>query len=260
MASGRLRPGPPLVRGTGLRPAHGVARRLVPLLLLVVAPLVLLGWLAVHTVREQVEQSGRIEEYQLVGPRGPACLRMVIVVDISGSMLDFAVPRDRALERLFTWLSANLRTEDELAVVDFAAEAATRVPATDYRAARLPGPTGAADGNDTLLLPPIAEVARLGATDCDVELMFISDALITDLPATANDGRRLLTTAGVHGIHLLVPGEDMEISDQWQVAFPAAPPIRFDGDDADDTALALGRAVAAVTGQRLERRPEPRTT
>lgn len=263
MASGLLRPGASLVRGTRLDPAHGVARRLIPLLLLFLVPLVLLGWLAmqtVHAVQERLEQSGLIEEYQLVGPRGPACLRMVIVVDVSGSMSEFAVPRDRALDRLFTWLGTNLRSGDELAVVDFAAEAATRVPATDYRGARLTGPAGAVDGADTLLLPPVTEVARLGATDCDVELMFISDALITDLPDTADGGRRLLTTNGVHGIHLLVPGDDMEISDQWRVAFPAAPPIRFDGNDADETALTLGRAVAALTGQRLERRPEPTTT
>ncbi|WP_433537322.1 hypothetical protein ACQPZK_05935 [Micromonospora sp. CA-249363] len=263
MASGLLRPGPSLVRGARLNPAHGIARRLIPLLLLVMVPLVLLGWFAVqtvHAVQEGMEQSGRIEEYQLVGPRGPACLRIVIVVDVSGSMSEFALPRDRALERLFTWLGTNLRTGDELAVVDFAAEAATRVPATDYRAARLTGPAGVVDGVDTLLQPPVTEVARLGATDCDVELMFISDALITDLPDTADDGRRFLTTTGMHGIHLLVPGEDMEISDQWQVAFPAAPPIRFDGNDADETALTLGRTVAALTGQRLERRPEPTTT
>ncbi|WBB77297.1 hypothetical protein O7606_13405 [Micromonospora sp. WMMD882] len=254
MASAALRSGPSLSRGAGLAPRRRPARTLVPLLLLVLVLVALLAWLVTRVVPAQLGER-QLERTVLVGPRGPACLRMVMVVDISGSMADFAAPRDRALDRLFSWLGDNLRDGDEVAVVDFAAEAATRVPATDYRTARLTGPTGAKDGRDTLVRPALDQVRRLGPTTCDTELMFISDAQINDLPGDADAGRRILADTDVHGIHLLVPGEEVEVDDRWTVAFPSAAPIRFDGNDADETALTLGEAVAAVTGQRLEQRP-----
>jgi hypothetical protein len=57
--------------------------------------------------------------------------------------------------------------------------------------------------------------------------------------------------AGVHQVHLLVPGHDIQSPTSWVNAFPVAAPRHFDGNDADETALAFGQTLADILGREL---------
>jgi hypothetical protein len=192
----------------------------------------------------------------LVGDRGPACLRLVVAVDLSGSMNDYGDARDHALRELLTWAAdGNLRADDEIAVVDFAAAAAPRLPVTPVPAAAAAAaltPVPVPDGRFTNLAPVLDTVSAMPAGRCDQALLLLSDAQLGDLPPDEPQGRAVLAAHDVHDVVLLVPGDGIAVPAAWTSAFPAAPPIRFDGHDADATALAIGRAVAHLTGQTLE--------
>lgn len=228
----------------------GSPRRLVTLLV-AAAMLAALVWSLLP------DGDGGLAERVLAGPRGPSCVRMVIAVDVSGSMSDYAGARDSALGQLVGWSRGNLRPDDELAVIDFAESAAIRLPVTRVDAL----PAGAAssaiavpDGRTTNLAPVLDRVREQPGGRCDRALLLLSDAQLADLPATVTDGRTALSAHDVHDADLLVPGEDIDVPAQWTTAFPAAAPIRFDGHDTDDTAVAFGEAVAVLTGQELETR------
>lgn len=188
----------------------------------------------------------------LTGPRGPACIRLVVGLDVSGSMTNYAVARDAALAQLIDWSRKNLRPDDELAVVDFAADAAARIPPA--RRDKLAGAgvaAGATDGTYTNLAPALQAIDGFRAGACDTELVLISDAQLADLPPDAAGGKQLLRRHHIHDVRLLVPGDDVDVPQLWGMDFPEAYPTRFDGTDPDATALAFGQAIAGFTGQTL---------
>lgn len=195
-----------------------------------------------------------LADARLVGPRAASCVQVTLVIDTSGSMRDFAPARDAALAQALGWLPHNLRPDDEVAVVDMAAAAQVRLAAVPMTAVptAVPPPTGVRDGHDTLLGPPLDAVGAM-STSCERAVVLFSDDQLADLPRDEGAGRALLQRHGVRTVQSLVPGADVVVPGQWSVAFPDAAPIRFDGTDGVDTALAIGRAVAAVTGQRLEK-------
>lgn len=78
--------------------------------------------------------------------------------------------------------------------------------------------------------------------------MLMSDAQVADLPIDASTGRDVLLA---HGVRLLVPDDAIDVPPTWTMAFPDAPPEPFDGLDQDRTAVAVGRAIAGLTGQSL---------
>lgn len=230
-----------------------VARQLAAVIGLI-AVLALGGcWLV--SLPEPVDQPDTLESYVLEGPRSPACLRMVIGTDVSGSMSDYAAARDSALAQLQHWatLPQTLRADDEMTVVDFARTALTRFPPTPAASSPSRPAAPVEDGHDTLLLPMLEQTRGFSAaTGCEVVLLLLSDAQIADLPATPAEGRKLMREFGIHDIQLLVPGEKIDVPDTWAQAYPDAPPIRFDGLDPDETALTIGRTVGALTGQNFE--------
>lgn len=223
------------------------------LLLLLVLPV---WWLA---NRDEAEDAGpaRLDQLVLDGPRGPECLRLVIAVDDSGSMSDFASARDRALHQFLGWVGrpGNLRSDDELAVVDFAFESAVRLPPSPPSSG-VGALTGrpVTDGFDTLFRPVLETVSGFPPTDCSTALALLSDAQLSDLPATEAVGRRILRGAGVDDVRLLVPGDGITVPAQWQQVFPAAAPDRFDGHDTEQTARTFGETVADLVDQTLVRR------
>jgi hypothetical protein len=255
--SGRLSSGPWLERQPRLTPPSRRHRAyLLPLL-----PLLLLaGWIGwrtagPHPTPATAVAASTLDRYHLVGARGPTCLRLVIGLDVSGSMRDFAAARDAALTQLIAWAKTNLRGDDEVAIVDFALDAAVRLPPTRRDAILGGGGTPLVnDGRDTLLTPALAVADTFPPSQCDAILLLLSDAQISDLPADDAGGRRLLRDHKLHDVRLLVPGDGIEVYGGWSLAFPAAAPVRFDGSDTDSTALAFGRTVASLTGQRLEQR------
>jgi hypothetical protein len=59
--------------------------------------------------------------------------------------------------------------------------------------------------------------------------------------------------AGIDDLYLLVPGKEIKAEAAWPRLFPYAPEVQFDGMNSDQTALTIGRTLAAITGQRLTR-------
>ncbi|WP_330232125.1 hypothetical protein OHA40_06320 [Nocardia sp. NBC_00508] len=211
---------------------------------------------------DDTAQPTKLTAYTLAGPRSPSCLRLVIGVDVSGSMRDFGAARDAALAQLQEWASLpnTLRADDEIAVVDFALESGVRFPPTPAAATPHLPAVPVHEGSETLLRPLLDQMRgfAVSAPPCDLVLMLVSDAILADLPANSEDGRRLLREYGVHDLRLLVPGEKIQVPDEWIRAFPHARPIRFDGLDPDETALTIGKTIGDLTRQRFV--PTPVTT
>jgi hypothetical protein len=153
----------------------------------------------------------------LAGPRGPSCLRLVLANDVSGSMSDYAMAREQAMTALLNWLPKNLRSDDEIAVIDFAETAATKMPPTKV-STLVSGNTlasgGAMDGSYTWFTPVLTQMDSWPKTNCDIALVLLSDAQIvlsaendnpTSLPADADAGRQLVQEHNIHDVRLLVP-------------------------------------------------------
>ncbi|MEH6807081.1 MAG: hypothetical protein V7697_28980 [Rhodococcus erythropolis] len=196
-----------------------------------------------------------LDEVALVGDRGPGCVRVVVANDQSGSMIAFARPREQALAQLVEWIPQNLRSDDELAVLAFTDHVET-VLAPTVATGRPPVGSLSMPGNDTLLEPVLSTVARLPRSYCRTVLMLLSDGVMSDLPNSAPTARIEILAAGIDELHLLVPGEKIDIDPQWPEIYPYAAPVRFDGNDPSKTGLVLGEVLAAVTDQHLDKKPE----
>jgi hypothetical protein len=220
----------------------------LPILL---ALLALAGW---YSWPAAAKPPTSLSGYEATGSRNELnCLRLVIGVDVSGSMRDFTVPRDDALQELFSWLKKkNLRSDDQVAIIDFAAVAEVRMPPTQVAdLGSLPAPAGAKDGTYTYFRPILRDIDNFPRTTCDTALVLISDAQLADLPATEDAGRQLLLAHHVGRIRLLVPGAGIYVPPVWKKGFPSAAPLVFDGTDAEATGLAFGHIVVGLTGQSL---------
>jgi hypothetical protein len=224
--------------------------RLYALPLLLVALLAAAGW---YLWPGAGHRPASLSGYRAAGARDELnCLRLVIGVDVSGSMRDFTVPRDDALRQLFSWVKTNLRPDDQVAIVDFAAVAKIRMlPTRVTDLGTLPAPAGAHDGTYTYFQPILADVDQFPRTSCDTAMLLISDAQLIDLPTTQAAGRNLLLEHHISKIRLLVPGASIQVGPTWIEGFPSARPYVFDGTDAEATGLTLGRAVVSLTGQSL---------
>lgn len=189
----------------------------------------------------------------LAGERGPGCIRIVIANDTSGSMYEFTRPRQLALAQLLEWSPRNLRGDDEIAVLAFSGTTYVAMPpapvASNPRPGQTPGPT---DG--TSLNSLVAALQDLPESRCATSLMLLSDGVFGDLAPDEDSGRIQLRDAGVSNLYLLVPGKNIPIEPNWHNIYPYAPPAVFDGTNPDATGLVLGRTLATVTGQHLERR------
>lgn len=195
----------------------------------------------------------KLEDTALTGARGPECVRLVIAADVSGSMANLAVPRDRAIEQLLAWVPANLRRDDEIAVINFAQTATVVIPPTPI------GTTtsrahAAVTADSTELTPLMTQLSSLEPTRCQTSLLMMGDGQFADLPPDETQGRAQLAAAGIDTMTLLVPGRT-DTPQNWSQLYPYAPPTTFDGTNPDATALTIGRHVATLTTQDLSREP-----
>ncbi|MBO3089479.1 hypothetical protein [Cellulomonas dongxiuzhuiae] len=234
-----------------LAPLSTARRRRWPLALLLVGAL-----LAAVAWWDAVRPPASLAESTLVGARGPACVRLVVAEDVSGSMSEFAAARRSALAELVAWAPRNLRANDELVVLGFAGS--TDVPWGPWTVADLPGAPGrtggAAVADGTLLGPVTSAVAQLPPAACDTLLVLLSDAQLGDLPADEVQGLQVLTDAGIHDLRLLVPTAAIDVPGEWADVFPSAPPVVVDGTDVAATGLTVARMIAQVTDQEVVRR------
>lgn len=199
----------------------------------------------------------QLSEAWLIGDRGPGCLRLVIASDLSGSMTELEEPRDRAVAQLLGWASANLRRNDEIAVVAFAGDARVTLPPTPVGHLIDPVPAGP-NPSSTLLGPLLTTMDAFPQGPCRTALLVMGDGAFADLPPDEAAATASLFAAGVDEVALLVPGQT-QVSPEWARLYPSAPPRVFDGRDPDATGVALAEQLARFTGQRLSRQ-DPATT
>lgn len=232
--------------------AAGAGRDRRRLLILALLPLLLLTSIWRATAGD--EAAGGVTTLaggRLIGPRGPACIRLVVAEDVSGSMAAFSTARDRAISQFLSWAPTNLRADDEIGVISFAGTASWRIP--PVRVGKPPKIVAAAGlGNGTNFRPVVRLAGNSATGPCEIHLVMLSDAQVADIPASAGGARTLLQDAGITEIYLLVPGENVDVFPGWEVVYPAAPPKRFDGMDADTTGVEFAKVVAKATGQSLD--------
>lgn len=195
-------------------------------------------------------RSTPLTAYALAGPRSGPCVCVVKALDRSGSTREFDDASTRAAVQVLDWSAGQLTSDDRIGVIEFADTAQWRVPmrpATDRGA---PSFSGITTGSTTLLQPVLDLVADLPTSECHTVLLLISDGWYEDLPATPAAAQGLLTAAGVDTVRLLVPTDSAVVPGQWSVLF-GSPPVVFDGLDPDETALAVARELAWLTGQQL---------
>lgn len=198
---------------------------------------------------EPLMRPEQLTQTALVGPRTPGCIRLMAALDNSGSMSGFAEPRDNALRQLLGWVPKNLRAEDQVGVIVFAGTAATALAPTSAAHPENLGPVSISM-QGTSLAPVLAAMRALPHSKCRTALLIIGDGQFFDLPRGPAKAQQQLTEAGVDRLALLVPGHAF-VGLRWRLLYPEAAPVRFDGNDGNDTAVTIAQQVANLTDQEL---------
>jgi hypothetical protein len=224
-------------------------RRWPWLLLLLAAVLASVLALAVGAHRHD-EAPTSLSGAQLDGDRGAGCVRLAVIADDSGSMVDYAQARTAAVREVLRWAPSNLRRDDQLTVIEFAGSAATTLPTVDIAraaSARLAPPPALADGST--LTTALDQLAAQGPSPCDTVAVVVSDGVIDETDEAVVDAA--VTRAGVDRMVLLLPSRDLDVPSEWRTALPSAQVARTDAGDPRAIALALGRALADYLDVRL---------
>jgi len=208
-----------------------------------------LGLSATRPSDELVED---LAEGHLVGPRSPAPIHVVFIVDWSGSFAEYAKLRQQALDQVLRWAPENLRGDDTVSIIAFAGDAVTTLPATtvaDVAQGNYQIAAQAPDPHDTHILPALEAAVSLysgGATS----LIVLTDTLVDD--ATPEAVNPLIAGLNVTTMSVITP-TGVDISQPWQVSFPWEAAFEAGSGDVRQTAVAVGNALAHATGQRLEK-------
>lgn len=193
-----------------------------------------------------------LADYALVGARSPACVRTVVLRDQSGSMSGFEAARESAMQQLIEWSTApdTLRPDDELAIIDFADNGVVALPTATVESlgTTIPGDQSASGGTE--LGAGILAMKTLPTTECTTSLIVLSDGFI---PPLSGEAENELTAQGITHVALVLPAAGGAPA-EWRSEFPYAIVVAASASDADQTAQAVGEALAVSVGQRLERR------
>lgn len=205
----------------------------------------------VQANQDRTRAADDLTRQALVGPRPLTCERIVVLPDVSGSMTGYAKVREDALATLAAWAPSNLRKDDQLAVVRWADTAAVDAPPTDVSGITsetfTPGTVDVGRGND--IVPSVEDVADMPDTSCHTSLIYISDGEVT----TPADRVRLdaaVRAGAIDAVSLVLPTSGTAPS-YWLELFPYSMTFQADPNDAQQTARALGQAIASATGQQL---------
>ncbi|POH59668.1 hypothetical protein C3B59_17400 [Cryobacterium zongtaii] len=221
-----------------------------PIVLAVFVPLLLLGLLGAALVPKAASP---LADFLLDGPRSPGCVRLVLLRDQSGSMVEHAAAREEATERLLEWVVQPevLRGDDEVAVIDWAGSAVVALPAT--RVSELSGDvpgtrSGLSDGTDVTV--GIDAAAEMPLTNCRVAFVFLTDGFSEPVDTAAAQAMRDI---GVASVATIVPS-GVGLADTWARDFPYGLVRTVEAGAADRNAAAIAEALGAATGQRLAQR------
>ena len=230
-----------------LAPHRLVPWRRILLLLLLLA--LLLGLLGYCHSRDDLHS---LDQGELVGHRSPVPEHLVVLLDESGSFDGYQQLRRDFLDRGVTWAPKNPRPDDTLTVIGFSGDAYLRLAPTTVAELEADGATylsgGGADG--TNIQPPLELAINEpipGAGPRSV--IVLTDTFVQDTDPDAAD--ELVRELGANTMSMIVP-EGIDVDESWTAAFPYASQFEAGLDSEDQTALALGRAVAHATGQHLE--------
>lgn len=193
-----------------------------------------------------------VEEVRLAGPRTPASISLVLFLDESGSFEGYDPVRRQTLDSVMTWSQGNLRADDALTVISFAGSAGTKVKTTtiaDLAAGKFMLENPAVDGG-TSIQPALALAGQTTPTNRAQSLIILTDTIIDD----ANKGpiSEAMKKMNASSMSLIIP-DGVNVTREWEQAFPYELVIHAPADSADQGALAIAKAAAHATGQSLEK-------
>jgi hypothetical protein len=189
--------------------------------------------------------AGRLE-----GVRSPAPVNVVLLLDVSGSFTTYLAMRDAALHEVVIWMPKNLRPDDRIAVVDFAANACTLLPSTrvaDLSTAAISRSSCTMDSSNTLIQPALDEAARITSGHA-TSVVVVTDTMVADaqsasvVASVASTGASTMTVITPNGV---------PVSADWANAFPWESAVQAAPDNSVQTAVAVGQAFAHATDQKL---------
>ena len=194
-----------------------------------------------------------LNDYTLTGARSPACLRVIVIRDQSGSMRGYETARDAAMQALIQWSAKpdTLRPDDELAILDFGGTAAVALTTTTLQSlhATTSPPATVVDPSGSDINTAIALLPQLPATTCHTSLIVLSDGLIGPL---TDDTRTRLSQHQVTNLTLILP-DTTTVPAQWDTAFPYGTTLNAPANDSNQTSIAVAQAIASSTNQELQR-------
>ena len=220
-----------------------------------VSALVVLGLIAAAVIPGVQDRSAAADDLTrqaLVGTRSLTCQRVVVLLDQSGSMTQFAQVRTDAMTTLAAWAPENLRSNDQVAVVRWAARSETDLAATSIdsldSAALTPGTSDLGAETEDVLLA-VEQVQAMRPSSCHTALVFISDGELTT-EVDPDELNRVLVDIGADQVSLLLPTSSTA-PEYWMQLFPYSLTFHADPNNANQTARALGQAIGSATGQEL---------
>jgi hypothetical protein len=188
---------------------------------------------------------------RLAGPRSPVPLGIVLLLDESGSFADYAAIREQVLGQLTDWAPENLRPDDRVTVIGFAGTAAPRLATTTVAGLAAGGPRhlSATLAGGTSIQPALSAAAGHADTTRPTSVIAVTDTIVED--ANTDAIADLVSDLNATSMTTIVPS-GLDVRADWEQAFPWGLVLEADPASAEDTALAVGRALAHATGQDLE--------
>lgn len=204
------------------------------------------GWQAVAPVTN-------ISDTELVGPRPPVPVSLVLLLDDSASFEPYAEMRSTALDEVITWAPQNLRPDDTLTVITFTSGADVLLPTSTMGDLAAGGaeylPTSRANG--TLILPALRKAAEVVPDGATTSLIVVTDTVVSDPDAAAV--RTLAKEMNATTMSVITP-KGVKVDPHWKEAFSWEAAFKARPSDPEEIAVAVGKAVSHATGQSLQKK------
>ena len=232
-----------------LRPLPGRRKALLWWLLLPLSLALVLLWTAAQ-IFGSIPKT--LTESRLTGPRSPAPISIVLLLDESGSFNGYGPIREKALEELSHWAPRNLRKDDTVTVISFAGDADAKMSTTtveDLAGSEPRYRQVALQTGGTSIQPALRKALTETSGSMPTSVIAVTDTIVDDADASAVT--ELTRKLKVTTMTTPLPS-DGNVQDTWESAFGWSLVMHADADSPDQTALAIGKALSHATGQKLE--------
>jgi hypothetical protein len=191
----------------------------------------------------------RLAQRHLSGHRSPVPHAFVFLLDESGSFDKYQQIRIGMLSQILVWAPANLRPNDTITVIGFSGDAYLKLGPVTVQSLTNNSPTVASQvPTDSTNIRPALELAIRTSKGRPTTLVAVTDTLMADTASTPIV--RYLTALNATDMSVILPS-GAPLDRGWASAFDFEQVIHAQPGSADETALALGRAVASGTHQKL---------